>query len=393
MYDFTTTSPRLNMGACKWLELENRSDLDPTIVPLSVADMELKVAPEIQEELHKAVDFGIYGYTIRDKAYLEAVTGWFRRRHGWEIAPEWLIQTYGVVNAIGIAVQAYTQPGEGIIVQSPVYHPFTNVPTALGRTVLRNPLKLTENGYEMDFENLEELASRPEAKMLLLCSPHNPIGRVWKREELERVAEICLRHNVLVFADEIHCDFVYPGHKHISYGTLDEKYLSNCLIGTSASKTFNLAGTATSNIVIPDPALRQKFTAAQRIYCGSFMNYYGLAATRAAYDRAEGWLDELLVHIYENYTYVKEFLAEHLPEAVVYPLEGTYLMWIDFSCLEFTPEARKQFMVQEAGLYLDEGELFGIEGEGFERINLACPRKALEDAMARLMAAVEKLRG
>jgi putative C-S lyase len=353
--------------------------------------MEIPVAPEIQEELHRQVDFGIYGYTIPDERYTQAVTGWFRRRHNWEIDPSWMVQSYGVVTAIGAATMAFTQLGEAVIVQSPVYYPFTGVPSRLGRTVLRNTLREENGVYEMDFDQLEELAARPEAKLMLLCSPHNPIGRVWNREELEKVAEICLRHDVLVFADEIHCDFVYPGHTHIPFATLSEEVANHCIIGTAASKSFNLAGLSTSNIIIPNEQLRKTFSKTLSANAGMFNNYFGLAATRAAYEKGAAWLDGLLEHIQGNYQYVKTFLAEHLPQTVVAPLEGTYLMWVDFSYLEFTPEARKQFMTQEAGLYLDEGEMFGDEGEGWERINLACPRKALEDAMHRLQAAVERL--
>ena len=386
MYDFTTLRPRRNMGAEKWAELDERGIDREDVIPFSVADMDLPVAPEIAQALHRAVDFGVYGYTVPEQGYLDAVRGWMARRHGWAIQPEWIVPAFGVVHAIGQAVHAFTQPGDGILYQPPAYPPFRKVPGALGRTLLPNPLKHTDGRWEMDFDHLEALCARPEAKLLLLCSPHNPTGRVWTREELSRVADICRAHQVLVFADEIHFDFVFPPHRHTVFAALEE----NCILATSASKTFNLAGLTTASVIIPNPQLRRQFEEKATGYTGFYNGYFGLAAARAAYEEGEAWLDALLEHIRGNYEYAKEFLAEKFPSVEVSPLEGTYLLWANFSCLGLEARELETFMKEEALLFTDEGYIFGSEGAGWERLVLACPRRHLQAALERLDAAAAK---
>lgn len=383
MYDFITLRPRRGTGAEKWAELERQGVSDPEVIPFSVADMDLLCAPEITAALREAVDFGVYGYTVAEDGFRSALAGWMARRHGWEIQPEWLVSTFGVVHAILQAVYAFTKPGEAVIYQSPAYPPFRSVPGAAGRKLYANPLRRSDGCWEMDFDGLEALCARPESKLLLLCSPHNPTGRVWTEKELSRVADICRRHGVLVFSDEIHADFVFAPHRHSVFARFEER----CIVAVSASKTFNLAGLSTASILIPDRELRRRFRDAGTAHTGFFNNYFGLAAARAAYEHGEAWLDALVVHLRGNYEYAVDFLSKKFPSVKVAPQEGTYLLWADFSCLGLTPEEQERFLREDALVFTDEGYLFGPEGSGFERLVLACPRYHLQKALERLDAA------
>lgn len=388
MYDFETLRQRRGGGAEKWAALSASSYTDPDIIPFSVADMEFLVAPEIRDALHQKVEFGVFGYTVADDAYQSAVCQWMKSRHDWDVLPEWLVQTGGVVAAMGHAIRGLTEPGDGILIQPPVYPPFRHLVRRSGRTLVTNPLKWENGRYTMDFDDLEEKAK--QAKLMLLCSPHNPVGRVWTRDELLKVADICNRHHVLVFSDEIHFDFIYPGHHHTVYATLNETCREHCIIGTAASKSFNLAGLATSNIVIPNEELRKRFFKQMFLEAGELNQYFGFAATRAAYEKGTDWLEELLVFLKENEVFCRTFLQENFPDVIVSPLEGTYLLWADFRSFNLEPKALEQFMIQEAALFLDEGYIFGPEGAGFERINLACPRRYLEAALVRLRNAAKR---
>lgn len=390
MYDFNTLRPRRDMGAEKWLALEHVQVSDPDLVPYSIADMEFAAAPEITAALRDAAEFGVYGYTVADDPYREAVCAWMDRRHNWAVEPTWMLQTFGVIPAVNLAVQALTAPGDGVILQPPVYPPFRHVVRGTGRALLENPLRAVDGRYEMDLDGLAALAARPDAKLLIFCSPQNPTGRVWKRAELQAVADICSNCGVTVFSDEIHADFVYPGSVHIPFAALDGPAARGCIVGTSASKSFNLAGLATANIIVPDPELRDRLAAKTVGTTGEFNSYFGTCATRAAYERAEGWLDELLVVIRGNYEYCKQYLSEKFPSVVVYPLEGTYLLWADFRGLGLGAD-ELEAMLKEHQLYFSEGKSFGTGGAGFERINLACPRRCLEAAMARLAQAAGEL--
>lgn len=383
MYDFTTLKPRRGMGAEKWLSLEHSPAGSPNLVPYSIADMEFSTAPEITAALRDAAAFGIYGYTVADGAYLESVCAWMDRRHDWAVEPTWIFQTFGVIPAVNLAVHTLTRPGEGVIIQPPVYPPFRQVVVNTGRTLLENPLRVVEGRYEMDLEGLAALAARPDAKLLVLCSPHNPVGRVWTREELQSVADLCAANGVTVFSDEIHADFTYPGHVHIPFAALDGPAARGCIVGTSASKSFNLAGLATANIIVSDPELRDRLNSRTAGYTGEFNSYFGLCATRAAYEQGGGWLEELLSVIRGNYEYCQQFLNDKFPSVVVYPLEGTYLLWADFRSLGLKPDELEHILTRRQ-LYFSQGKAFGTGGAGFERINLACPRRCLEAAMERL---------
>lgn len=376
MYDFSTIIDRSGTGACKW---ERRSDYEKAhgILPMSVADMEFKAPPCVQEALEKAARHGIYGYTDPTPAYHQAVTGWMARRHNLAVEPQHIVTLNGVVPALGIAVRALTQPGEGVIFQPPVYHPFRITIERNQRTPLPCPLRLTGKGYRMDFQALEAAAARPEAKLMLLCSPHNPVGRVWTREELAQVDQICRRHGVVVVADEIHGDLVIQG-PHIPFPNLGEAARDNCVLCTAPSKTFNIPGLQTANILIFNPELRQCFARQAQTDGFENMSYFGHAATIAAYQGGAPWLDAVLDYVADNYKALQAFFAARMPQVRLFPMEGTYLAWADFRALGMSAAELERFMRGEAHMILDEGYIFGQEGEGFERFNLALPRQELE---------------
>ena len=386
-YDFENVVDRSKLGSSKWLEMRRANpDLPDGIIPFSVADMELKNAPEIMEGLREYLDADklTLGYTTFTEGYTAAVAGWMKNRHGWDVDMKWNILTPGVVSAFFTAVRAYTEPGEGVIFFSPVYYPFKMAVGTQSRTVVDIPLIDTGLRYEIDWEKFEEAARAPENKLLLFCSPHNPVGRVWLPNELQRVSDICFRNNVVVLSDEIHNDLIIPGYKHTIFAAISEEAEQNCVLCTAPSKTFSLAGLQTSNIFIPNEALRRKMMG-EIHKSGSFsLNIIGYKACEIAYNKCAGWLDQVLDLIADNAKFVEAFISENIPQIKVYPLEGTYLQWWD--CRELFDDhlEMEEFMHKKALMFFDEGYLFGDTGKGFERINLACPKKVLSDAMERL---------
>lgn len=376
-FDFTT----LNTGGGVHPFVAEQGVTDPNIISFSVAEMRLNLAPAIQEGMHRCVDIGCFGYAPPEKErYDRAVQNWMERRHGWKVDMSWCCQTTGVVTAMGIAIRALTQPGDGVIVQTPVYPPFTGSIQNNGRTVIENPLKCENGVYTMDFDDLEKKA--PHAKMLMLCSPHNPVGRVWTRDELRRLGEICKKHDLYVLSDEIHFDLDYQ-HGHTVFSLACPELADRSIICTAPSKTFNLAGNALSNIFIENPELREKFQADQNVHCGHFLGTFAYAAATAAYEGAEGWLDALLPHLLRNRQVLMERLTAMIPGAVFSPLEGTYLQWIDLGCLGLS---QKELMdkLSAAQVFVNDGASFGTGGEGHIRFNLACPTRSIEEAMDRL---------
>ena len=321
-YDFETSRPRFGMEAMKWDEMGNQPE---DVVPLSVADMELLSPPEIIEELKKTAEFGMWGYTWWGKRYGEAMRHWMSTRHNWEIDPSWIVQLNGVVQGLYAAVRAFSNPGDGVLIVTPVYYPFYRAIRLNGREVIESPLRLVDGRYEVDFEDFEEKVKK--AKIFLLCNPHNPVGRVWTEEELRRMGDICLKNNVLVVSDEIHFDLIMPGYTHTVFTKAVPEMENRTVICTAPSKTFNIAGMQTSNIIIANPEMREAF---RKELHGS-PSFLGFRACEAAYRGAEPWLDECLEVIQKNSGLVDSFLKEHLPWAVVSPLEGTYLKWVDFT--------------------------------------------------------------
>ena len=387
-YDFETLVDRSHCGSGKWDEMrEKNPSVAPEVVPLSVADMEFKNAPEIQEGIKAYVDSHILGYTSPTEEYLQAVCGWMKEQHGWEIQPEWICGTHGVVTALFMLVSAFCQPGDGVIILTPVYYPFSMAIESHGCKTVRCPLVHQEDRYTIDFPLLEELAADPDNKMLIFCSPHNPVGRVWTPEELKKVSHICHKNGVKVISDEIHFDLVLPGHKHTVFSTVAEDP-EDVIVCTAPSKTFNLAAMQTSNIIIPKAEDREKFAAVRGAYADHDPSALGLEACRLAYTHCKPWMEEMLQVIAGNYEFAKAFIQERLPEIKVVPLEGTYLLWLDCTALGKTAEELEELMVQKAQLFLDEGYMFGEEGKGFERVNLACPQWVLKDALERLEKAV-----
>lgn len=394
-YDFETAPDRSKTGSSKWEQMKTwNPNVSEDIVPFSVADMEFKNAPEICQGLSQyALSDSVFGYSLPTDSYLETVCSWMKRRHDWEIKPEWITVFPGVVPAFFTAVTAFTQPGEGVIIMTPVYYPFYMAMELSGRTIARNPLIETGSSYEIDFEDLEEKAKDPNNKVLLFCSPHNPVGRVWTKEELEKITDICLRNNVLIISDEIHNDLIMPGSEHTIMAKISKEAADNMLVCTAPSKTFNLAGLATSNIIISNPELRERFSKVATQNGLFSVNCFGLRACEIAYSQCEAWLDELNQLIYHNHLELKKYMAENLPQIKVYDLQGTYLQWMDFRALGMSKEELEKFMHLEALLYFDEGYVFGDEGTGYERMNIACPTKVMMDGLERLKKALEECNG
>ena len=388
-YDFDVIHDRRNTNCLKWdfgLEQKGREDL----LPLWVADMDFRLPEEVLREIETRVQNGIFGYTNIGEEYRETVRDWFRRRHGFTMNGSDIVITPGVVYAIAVAIRAFTKPGDAVLVQQPVYYPFMQMIKKNGRRVINNQLLYREGRYEIDFEDFEKKIREHNVKLFLLCSPHNPVGRVWAKEELLRLAEICRRYDVYVFSDEIHADFVYPGFHHTSFYSLGEAYTKKLILGTSPSKTFNMAGLQISNIIIPDPDTRLAFRQENSITGYSLPNVMGMTATMAAYQHGEPWLEELLEYLQGNLAYLREFFREKLPQIKLVEPEGTYLVWLDFSGVSDNHKELEKILTDRAKLWLDPGIIFGRETNLFERINIACPRAILEEAMRRLEEAVGK---
>ena len=390
-YDFTTIIDRSACGSSKWAGMRKIDPhTGPDVLPMSTADMEFLTAPEIREGLKTYIDTVIQGYTDPTQAYFDAVLDWQRRRHGYEGKQEWIVTTSGVVPAIFFLVNLLTEPGDGIIIQQPVYYPFSLAAKLTGRRLVNNALIRKEETYEIDFDDLEAKARDPRNKILIFCNPHNPVGKVWSREDLTRLAEICAANHVFIIDDEIHNDLVMPGHRHTALPTVSAEASRICAYCTAPSKTFNLAGMQLSNIFIEDPEVRGRLSLSKLMGMSLSQVAISYEACRLAYEKGEPWLEELLQVVDGNAKYVASFLAEHIPQARCYPLEGTYLLWVDFGGLGLHHKELERLMLS-AKLFLDEGAMFGKEGRGFERFNLALPRSAVESAMARLLKAWQDL--
>ena len=389
--DFDTVPNRRGTNCFKY-DFAREMGMPEDVLPLWVADMDFPTAPAVLERLHALAEHGIFGYTGVKDAYFSAVHNWYAQRFGWETQRSWLVTTPGVVFAIAIAIRAFTQKGDAILIQQPVYYPFANKVTENDRQLVVNPLVLKNGRYEMDFADMERKIVDYHVKMLLLCSPHNPVGRVWTKEELLRVGEICQKHGVLVVSDEIHADFTYAGHTHRVFASVKSEFADFTITCTAPSKTFNLAGLQNSNIFIPNRQLRHAYKKElSACGCGG-TNCMGMAACQAAYEAGADWLEQLKQYLAGNLAYVRQFLREKLPDIALIEPEGTYLVWLDLRKLGLTEQQQRQLIVQDAKLWLDTGTLFGQGGEGFERINIACPRTTTQQAMQRLEHAVHKTR-
>ena len=367
------------------------------VLPLWVADMDFTVSEEITKSLHAAVDHGIYGYTQPKDAYYNAITNWMEKNHNWKTKREWIMKTPGVVFALGAAVKAFTKPGDAVLIQNPVYYPFTNIIRDNDRRVIDNTLvyekRVTEgkSQYSIDYEDFERKIVQENIKLFILCNPHNPVGRVWTREELQQLGEICLRHHVIVVSDEIHNDFVYPGFEHTVFANVDPRFTEFTVTCTAPSKTFNLAGLQISNIFISNETLREAFQKEIDKTGYDEPNALGAVACEAAYRGGQEWLDQLRAYLLENLNFLRAYLQEKIPQIHLVEPEGTYLVWLDCSELGISGKELDQFIVEKSGLWLDGGAMFGPSGADFQRVNIACPRATLELALDKLKAAVDNL--
>lgn len=378
-YDFDKTIDRRASNSYKW-------DSAPEgVLPMWVADMDFRTAPAIIDALQKRVAHGIFGYTRVPDAYYDAVTSWFSRRHGWDIDREWIIYTSGVVPAVSAVIKALTVPGDKVIVQTPVYNCFFSSIRNNGCEIVSNPLRRTADTYEMDFDALERCAADPRAKVMLLCNPHNPAGRVWTPDELTRLGNICLRNGVTVVADEIHCELVYQGFKYTPFASLSDAFLHRSVTCVSPSKAFNIAGLQIANIVAFDNDLRSRIDKAININEVCDVNPFGVAATIAAYNEGEEWLNQLVDYLHGNYEAMAEFCRRELPEFPITRLEGTYLVWMDCSSLGMPSDALEHALLDDARLWLNAGTMYGAEGEGYMRWNIACPRSVMLDGLNRFL--------
>ncbi len=380
-YNFDTPPDRHGTNSYKW----DSSD-DCAMLPLWVADMDFTTCPAVIEALRKRIEHGIYGYTHVGNDYYNAVISWFSRRHALDIRKEWIIYTSGVVPAISAIIKALTHPGDKVLVQTPVYNCFFSSIRNNGCKMVSNPLVKKDNTYQINYEDLEEKAADPSVKVMLLCNPHNPAGRVWTRDELLKIGNICLHHGVTVVSDEIHCELVFSPHIYTPFASICKGFLNNSITCVSPSKAFNLAGLQIANIIATNDIVRQKIDRAINDNEVCDVNPFGITATIAAYNEGEEWLNRLLEYIWGNYTYMKEYCSTYLPDFPIITLEGTYLAWMDCSAMRIPSHQLEELLKEKAHIWLNAGTMYGNEGEGFMRWNLACTRKTLAEALERFTA-------
>jgi len=392
-YDFDAPIERHGTDSLKFDRAESRGR-SPELLSLWVADMDFRTPDQVVRAIVERAEHGIFGYTEPGPDYFASVAAWMRERHGWNVDPRHILVTPGVVFALAMAIRAYTEPGDAVLFMPPVYYPFSSVIAENRRSFAEAPLAYAGDGgdYRIDFDAFERAAAESGAKLLLFCSPHNPVGRVWREDELRRLGDICLRHGITIVSDEIHQDFIRPGHRHIPIASLSSELADATVTLTSASKTFNLAGLQVANIIVDNAKLRRAFTRAISASGYSQPNTLGLAATKAAYDYGADWLGQLGAYLEGNWTSLREFLEARIPELKLVEAEGTYLAWIDCRALGLDDEALKRFILDDAKLWLDQGDIFGAPGSGFIRINIATQRSYLEQALQQLEAAVASCR-
>ncbi|HEX3030944.1 MAG TPA: MalY/PatB family protein [Bacillota bacterium] len=388
LYDFDRITNRKNTGSVKWDSAPKFfSGEGQALLPLWVADMDFPAPQPVVDALVKRAQHGVFGYTMMSEGYRRAITGWMSRRHNWNVEENWIVTTPGVIPALHWLVRTFAQPGDNIVVQSPVYYHFYKAVRNTGCEIVYNPLQLQGDQYCMDFADLRQKIT-DRTKALILCNPHNPMGRVWTREELTALGELCLERGVLVISDEIHGDLIFPGHRHLPFASLSPEFAANSIICTSPSKTFNLAGLQTSNIIIPNLTLRRQFIQTVRMNGIYEPNLFGQVACEAAYNLCEDWLEHLLAYLEGNLQFLLDYVEANLPQVRVIKPQSTYLAWLDFRSLGLQPEELHQMLLAKARVWLDEGHIFGPGGGGFERINLACPRSVLQQALQNITEAL-----
>ncbi|HHX62727.1 MAG TPA: pyridoxal phosphate-dependent aminotransferase [Epulopiscium sp.] len=388
-HNFDEIVDRKNTNSLKYDFMVERGKPED-ILPLWVADMDFRTPDAVTEALIESAEHGIFGYSDTKENYFNAIYNWYKTRFDWEVEPSWLVKTPGVVYAIAVAIKAFTNEGDAVIIQQPVYHPFSNTIIDNNRKLVNNSLVYKDGKYTIDFNDFEQKIKENGVKLFVLCSPHNPVGRVWTQEELIRLGDICLKYGVIVVSDEIHGDFVYGGRKHFVFTSLKPEYIENTIICTAPSKTFNLAGLQVSNIFIANKEVRNKFKAEASKNGYSQLNTMGLVACQAAYEHGAQWVDDLNKYLEGNLSLIRSFLLEKLPEIKLVEPEGTYLVWLDFSGLGLSEKELDDLITHKAKLWLNSGAIFGKDGAGFQRVNIACPKAIIERALLQLEKAVHK---
>lgn len=383
-YDFDSLINRRNTNSYKWDSHPGYDDM----IPLWVADMDFRTAPEIIEAVKRRADMGVFGYTFVPDMYYDAVIGWFERRHGWKIGRDEIIYTSGVVPAVSAVIKALTSPGDKVMVQTPVYNCFFSSVRNNGCVCVDSPLRYENGRYFMDFDDFEAKAADPSCRLFVLCNPHNPVGRVWHSDELKRIGEICAENDVIVVSDEIHCELVYGHNRYMPFANVAKGQYVVCI---SPSKAFNIAGLQIANIVVPDPLLRKKIDRAINDNEVCDVNPFGVDALIAAYGHGLPWLEELLEYLYDNYLLIRNILSDNVPAVKVCDLEGTYLAWIDCRAIGMDSVQIVDLLKEKAHVLLNPGTMYGKDGEGFIRINLACQRTRLEEAMNRIVPLLASL--
>ena len=389
-YDFDKIIERKETNSLKY-DFAAERGMPEDVLPLWVADMDFQTPSVVIDALVKVSQHGIFGYSEVKVPYFQAIHDWYQKYFQWKTEESWLIKTPGVVFAICAAVRALTNPDDSVLIQRPVYYPFTNAILDNKRNLINNPLKYQNGRYSIDFDDFESKIKENKVKLFILCNPHNPVGRVWKQEELIQMGEICLKYQVTVLSDEIHADFIYPEYHHTIFANLKPEFAENTITCTAPSKTFNLAGLQVSNIFIKNQMLRRAFR--KELYGTGYcqLNTLGLVACQTAYEKGSPWLESLKSYLADNLTYIRNFIKDELPQISLVEPEGTYLLWLDFHDLGLTDSQLDDFIVKQAKLWLDRGTMFGPEGEGFQRINIACPRETLRKAFNQLKQAIEQL--
>lgn len=388
-YDFDKIINRKGTSSVKWDYLD-RVFGNSGVMPMWVADMDFEAPQPVIDAVVKRARHGVYGYTNRSDAFYASIAGWTEKRHGWHVERDWISACPGVVPAISLNILSFTEPGDKVLVQSPVYHPFFSSIEDNGRVIVNNRLKQEGGRYVMDYEDLDaKLGSG--VKVMILCSPHNPVGRVWSREELTRVGELCVKHNVILISDEIHSDLIYSGNVHTPTASLSEELAQRTVTCLAPSKTFNIAGLSTSIAIIPNRELHQKFNSTVKSIGIEMSNLFGITALEAAYTHGAEWLDQLLVYLEGNVDFLLDYFKSSIPRIKVYKPEGTYLMWLDCRELGMAQKDLVSFFIHKAQVGLNDGAAFGAGGEGFMRMNIACPRSVLEEGLRRIEKAVHRI--
>ena len=388
-FNFDTIVNRRKTNSVKW-DFADEFFSVKDILPMWVADMDFQSPPGVITALRQAAQHGIFGYHHIPDSYYQAVISWMEKQHNWTIEKDWFVLTPGVVTALNVIIGAFTRPGDQVIVQTPVYFPFFSVIKNNNCLMLDNPMRLENGTYTMDLDDLERKITT-RAKMILLCNPHNPVGRVWRREELLALGELCLKKNILIVSDEIHEDIVYPGFQHIPFTTLAPEFGEKSIVCTAASKTFNLPGLQTSNIIVPNTKLREQFSLTKTRFGIHNPNMMGVIATEAAYRTGELWLEQFMEYLKGNLSFLQQYIAEKMPQVKIIPPQGTYLVWLDFRNAGINPTRLGKFVREDARVGLEAGTIFGCREPGFERMNIACPRTILAQGLGRIEKALQAL--